>query len=184
MLVKDATQCNFLHDNTASLRNARVVAEKWLQVSHAVSMPSAGMQIFTSLHLLITQSEDFSGFPSVPQICNPSKRKRVSNTLHSSSILLFRVCVCMRQATAPQNVRGSVLNYSSEQLLVHLDDQDESMQRAVFSVLEVRLSFSDRLCLVAVGVALCLVLVCVDACVRASVYLRVLRASVCLRACV
>ena len=42
------------------------------------------------------------------------------------------------QATAPQNVRGSVLTYSSEQLLVHLDDQDERMQRAVFAVLEVR----------------------------------------------
>lgn len=40
------------------------------------------------------------------------------------------------QATAPQNVRGSVLTYSSEQLLVHLDDQDERMQRAVFAVLE------------------------------------------------
>lgn len=43
-----------------------------------------------------------------------------------------------KQATAPQNVRGSVLTYSSEQLLVHLDDQDERMQRAVFAVLEVR----------------------------------------------
>lgn len=44
---------------------------------------------------------------------------------------------CSRaQATAPQNVRGSVLTYSSEQLLVHLDDQDERMQRAVFAVLE------------------------------------------------
>lgn len=49
------------------------------------------------------------------------------------------------QATAPQNVRGTVLQYSSEQLLVHLDDQDGDMQRAVFEVLEVRHLFLFRL---------------------------------------
>lgn len=41
------------------------------------------------------------------------------------------------QATAPQNVRGTVLNYSVEQLLIHLDDQDEALQSAVFAVLKV-----------------------------------------------
>ena len=52
---------------------------------------------------------------------------------------MTRHCI---QATAPQNVRGTVLQYSSEQLLVHLDDQDEDMQRAVFQVLEVRFFLS------------------------------------------
>ena len=46
--------------------------------------------------------------------------------------------VYISQATAPQNIRGTVLNFSVEQLLIHLDDQDEGMQRAAYAVLEVR----------------------------------------------
>ncbi|CAM9386582.1 unnamed protein product [Chrysoparadoxa australica] len=41
------------------------------------------------------------------------------------------------EATPAQVVRGTVLDYSVEQLLVHLDDQEEAMQAAVLRVLQV-----------------------------------------------
>eukprot|EP00904_Undaria_pinnatifida_P011354 jgi/Undpi1/7349/HiC_scaffold_22.g09822.m1 len=74
----------------------------------------------------------------------PELLKRLDD---SNDAVRRAVCGTMKaffRATAPQNVRGTVLQYSSEQLLVHLDDQDEEVQLAVFQVLEVAASIDPE----------------------------------------
>eukprot|EP00752_Nemacystus_decipiens_P002612 g2445.t1 len=70
----------------------------------------------------------------------PELLKRLDDSNDTVRMAVCGTIAAFFRATAPQNVRGSVLTYSSEQLLVHLDDQDERMQRAVFAVLEVAAS--------------------------------------------
>eukprot|EP00903_Cladosiphon_okamuranus_P019980 g18356.t1 len=70
----------------------------------------------------------------------PELLKRLDDSNDTVRMAVCGTIAAFFKATAPQNVRGSVLTYSSEQLLVHLDDQDERMQRAVFAVLEVAAS--------------------------------------------
>ncbi|CAM9495550.1 unnamed protein product, partial [Scytosiphon promiscuus] len=74
----------------------------------------------------------------------PELLKRLDDSNDAVRLSVCGTIAAFFRATAPQNIRGSVLKYSSEQLLVHLDDNDESMQRAVFSVMEVAIAIDPE----------------------------------------
>ncbi|CAM9588368.1 unnamed protein product [Ectocarpus sp. 6 AP-2014] len=74
----------------------------------------------------------------------PELLKRLDDSNDTVRMAVCGTIAAFLRATAPQNVRGTVLQYMSEQLLVHLDDQDEAMQRAVFAVMEVAAAIDPK----------------------------------------
>ncbi|CAM9572924.1 unnamed protein product, partial [Choristocarpus tenellus] len=98
--------------------------------------PSTRHMTCLSLKMLFSMLPGALGEEPVRQIY-PELLKRLDD---SNDLVRRSVCTTMEaffKATPPQNIRGTILEYSCEQLLVHLDDEDEAMQDAVFSLLKV-----------------------------------------------
>ncbi|CAN0336226.1 unnamed protein product [Ectocarpus fasciculatus] len=74
----------------------------------------------------------------------PELLKRLDDSNDTVRMAVCGTIAAFFRATPPQHVRGTVLQYMSEQLLVHLDDQDEAMQRAVFAVMEVAAAIDPK----------------------------------------
>jgi HEAT repeat len=58
----------------------------------------------------------------------PELLKRLDDSNDSVRRAVCATLAAFFRATPPENVKGIVLDYSSDQLLVHLDDQDPAVQ--------------------------------------------------------
>jgi HEAT-like repeat len=58
----------------------------------------------------------------------PELLKRLDDSNDSVRKAVCATLAAFFRATPPENVKGTVLDYSSDQLLVHLDDQDPAVQ--------------------------------------------------------
>ncbi|CAM9961025.1 unnamed protein product, partial [Phaeothamnion confervicola] len=65
----------------------------------------------------------------------PELLKRLDDSSDDVRKAACRALTALFAASPPENVRGTVLEYSTEQLLVHLDDQDGDIQESALAVL-------------------------------------------------